>query len=111
MVSNSYLVQALRSYREKSEGQFGRTTERMVQVTQDAADEIERLNAEVAKLQDRKIAIGVKTPITSGNYARFGWQQVAEALQQYNNGDVSFYTLVATESGIEAYGSILPNRA
>lgn len=47
-MSNKYLVQALRAYRHVSYGQFDRETHSEVQLTRDAADEIERLNAKLA---------------------------------------------------------------
>lgn len=107
-VSNIYLVQALRGYREKSYGQFDQVTEHLVPLTQDAAAEIERLNALVTSLERREIAIGVGRPIVSGNYQRWGWKEIAEILDK-EDGSVSFYTLVVGDEGIEAYGSILPN--
>lgn len=51
MPSNKYLIQALRAYREEVAGQYGEITEREVEITRDAADEMERLNAEVESLK------------------------------------------------------------
>lgn len=111
MTSNKYLVQALRAYRQKTYGQFDQVSESVVQETQDAAAEIERLNKQVEDLTLRKIPIGVTHPVTSGNYKRWDWQQVAEALGESENAasdifNFSPYTLVIGADGIEAYGSI-----
>jgi len=47
---NTYLVQALREYRIESEGQFGNGSSSSLVLTQDAADAIIALDAEVEKL-------------------------------------------------------------
>lgn len=108
-ISNKYLVQALRAYCEKHTGQFNQETTRPVQLTQDAAAEIERLNALVDKLQERAFAIGIERPCLSGNYQRWSWTHLAQILSE-KDGAVVFYTLVATETGLEGYGSIPPKK-
>ena len=48
-----YLIQALRAYQHVSYGQFDQETRTPVQITQDAAQAIEELERENAKLREK----------------------------------------------------------
>lgn len=84
MNSNRYLISALRTYRIQLEGQFGETSTFVVQETQDAADEIERLNTRVAELE-----AGLVVNLDGNNSRRVGvgmvsqrsWKHVAKLLE------------------------------
>jgi len=55
-MGNHYLIKALRNYRVTTYGQFDQETKHIVRETQDAADEIERLNAKISALEEKLIA-------------------------------------------------------
>lgn len=105
MASNIYLVQALRAYREKSVGQFDQVSERSVQVTQDAANEIERLNAEVEALSRRMISVSGNPPYTAGILWTYSWQDLAMALDKHDSafGPTTIHTIVVKPNGLETW--------
>lgn len=53
MSDNRYLIKALRNYRKVTYGQFDQESNWIVQETQDAATEIERLNKIIKELKDK----------------------------------------------------------
>lgn len=79
MTNNTYLIQALEAYRIRTEGQFGQVTESVLQLTQDAAAEIRRLNAEVLALQKNNITLHPIDSFTRLSGVTFwNWAKVAK---------------------------------
>ena len=103
-ISNKYLVQALRGYRQITYGQFDQTTETIVPVTQDAAEEIERLNQRVAELE-RGVVVGFKegTAEIYGMTGAIRWSDIARLVKETKGEpvDSEIVTLIAEQGQLK----------
>ena len=92
-MKNTYLIQALRSYREIIYGQFDQEDARVVEITQDAANEIERLNEKIEEIKQLVISMDGANK-TSGMVAGVSWDFVAGCIatrpQHYGEHVVTF---------------------
>jgi len=99
---NKYLVQALRDYRLRSEGQFGQVTESKLDITQDAADEIERLQRCLDEAAGPLVISFDGKNTTTGLCQGFSWKKVKELVEAYEKSTYQVVTFTATTQGFTA---------
>jgi hypothetical protein len=85
-MSNNYLIKALRAFRTETYGQFDQVTKHVVEETQDAADEIERLNARIAELEKGLVVSLDGSNTTSGMTGGLRWADVAKLVEEKEAG-------------------------
>lgn len=98
---SKYLVQALRAYRDVTEGQFGQQTSTVLPLTQDAAEEIERLQKRVTELEEGVIVSLDGKRQLFGMTSGLDWKTVAQLVHDYKHENRPIVTLVATPDGLK----------
>jgi hypothetical protein len=96
---SKYLVQALRSYRLKSYGQFDQVTEHVLDITQDAANEIEQLTARIAELEKPRLISFDGKNARSGMCQGFSWGTVKDILEA-KDGKAKVSSLILEDHGL-----------
>jgi hypothetical protein len=86
-MSNKYLIQALRAYRQVTYGQFDQETRHIVQETQDAADALEKADARIAELE-KGVTVKFREDATPGigYYSSRTWGQLRRLIEDDDGG-------------------------
>lgn len=99
-MGNKYLVRALRAFRTETYGQFDQVTYHVVQETQDAADEIDRLNAVIDQL---KLGLLISFDGKDTRYGLTGaiaWDKVARLVQDTKEPGMVLVSLMPKPDGL-----------
>lgn len=82
MSSNKYLIQALRAHRLERKDQLDTVIlSEKVELTQDAADALEKAEQRIAELESRLIPIQDYPPERTGQMTTHTWQRIASLIQ------------------------------
>lgn len=100
-MSNKYLIQALRAYRQVTYGQFDQETRHIVEETQDAADALEKADDRIAELE-RGVEVKLKAGVTPGAGLVSGmtWGQLKELIEKDDGGNYDLTAIVVDPDGL-----------
>lgn len=101
-MSNRYLIQALRAYRQVSVGQFDQETRHVVQETQDAADALEEADRRIAELE-KGVMVKLKAGATPGVglVSDLSWGRIANLVENWDASGMGVTAVVATPAGLQ----------